>query len=137
MGAVGEAELQAKPEFSRAIPRGPGFPRHWKARCVSTANRNGWLGFDGHLTQAVKFGFGLLGHSDTGGHFEVRQAEVVPGHWDMTTLSLQMTGKALLFATIGAEKRENHRDFHRVADDLTLTQAADILNRTMVVADNR
>jgi len=94
-------------------------------------------GFDGHLTQTVKFGFGLLGHLDKGGHFEVRQAEVVPGHWDMTTLSLEMTGKALLFATIGVQKRENHRDFHRVADDLTLTQAADILNRPIVVADNR
>ncbi|MGD0570639.1 MAG: hypothetical protein ABSA78_19730 [Candidatus Sulfotelmatobacter sp.] len=94
-------------------------------------------GFDGHLTQAVKFGFGLLGHLDKGGHFEVRQAEVVPGHWDMTTLSLEMTGKALLFASIGVQKKENHQDFHRVPDDLTLTQAADILNRSIVVADNR
>ena len=94
-------------------------------------------GFDGHLTQTVKFGFGLLGHLDKGGHFEVRQAEVVPGHWDMTTLSLEMTGKALLFASIGVQKKENHQDFHRVPDDLTLTQAADILNRSIVVADNR
>jgi len=94
-------------------------------------------GFDGHLTQTVKFGFGLLGHLDKGGHFEVRQAEVVPGHWDMTTLSVEMTGKALLFANIGAQKRENHRDFHRVSDDLTLTEAAAILRNQMVVADNR
>jgi hypothetical protein len=94
-------------------------------------------GFDGHLTQTVKFGFGLLGHLDKGGHFEVRQAEVVPGHWDMTALSLQMTGKALLFASVGVEKKESHRDFHRVSDDLTLAQAADILNRPIVVADNR
>ncbi len=94
-------------------------------------------GFDGHLTQTVKFGFGLLGHLDKGGHFEVRQAEVVPGHWDMTALSLEMTGKALLFATIGVQKRETHRDFHRVADDLTLTQAAEMLNKQLVVADNR
>jgi hypothetical protein len=94
-------------------------------------------GFDGHLTQAVKFGFGLLGHLDKGGHFEVRQAEVVPGHWDMTTLSLEMTGRALLFASIGVQKKENHQYFHRVPDDLTLTQAADILNRSIVVADNR
>jgi hypothetical protein len=93
--------------------------------------------FDGHLTQAVKFGFGLLGHLDKGGHFEVRQAEVVPGHWDMTSLSLEMTGKALVFATVDVQKKENHRDFHRVSDDLTLTQAADILNQPIVVADNR
>ena len=93
--------------------------------------------FDGHLTQTVKFGFGLLGHLDKGGHFEVRQAEVVPGHWDVTTLNLDMTGKALLFATVGLRKRENHRDFQQVSDDLTLAQAAEILNRTMAVADNR
>jgi hypothetical protein len=94
-------------------------------------------GFDGHLTQTVKFGFGLLGHLDKGGHFEVRQAEVVPGHWDMITLSLEMTGKALLFATVGVQKRETHRDFQRVSDDLTLTEAAGILNNQMVEADNR
>jgi hypothetical protein len=92
--------------------------------------------FDGHL-KTVKFGFGLLGHLDKGGHFDVRQAEVVPGHWDVTSLSVKMTGKALLFASVGVQKTENHQDFHRVPDDLTLTQAADILNQTIVVADNR
>jgi hypothetical protein len=93
--------------------------------------------FDGHLTQDVKFGFGLLGHFDKGGHFEVRQAEVVPGHWDMTTMSAEMRGKALLFKSIEVQKRESRRDFRQVSDDLTLTQAADILNRHIVVADNR
>jgi hypothetical protein len=93
--------------------------------------------FNGHLTQDVKFGLGLLGHLDKGGHFEVRQAEVVPGHWDMTTLTLDMTGKALLFKSIGVQKKENHRDFHQVSDHLTLTEAANMLNRHIVVADNR
>jgi hypothetical protein len=93
--------------------------------------------FNGHLTQDVKFGFGLLGHLDKGGHFEVRQAEVVPGHWDMTTMSVEMTGKALLFKSIGAQKTENRQGFQQVSDDLTLTQAADILNGHIAVADNR
>jgi hypothetical protein len=65
------------------------------------------------------------------------KSEVVPGHWDMTTMSVEMTGKALLFKSIGVQKRENRRDFHQVSDDLTLTQATDILNRNIVVADNR
>ena len=93
--------------------------------------------FNGHLTQDVKFGLGLLGHLDKGGHFEVRQAEVVPGHWDMSTMSLEMTGKALLFKNIGVQKMENRRGFQRVSDDLTLSQAVDILNGYVVVADNR
>ena len=93
--------------------------------------------FNGHVNQDVKFGFGLLGHLDKGGHFEVGQAEVVPGHWDMTSMSVEMTGKALLFKSIGVQKRENRRDFHHVSDDLTLTQGADLLSRHTVVADNR
>ena len=93
--------------------------------------------FSGHLTKDVKFGLGLLGHLNKGGHFEVRQAEVAPGHWDITSIRVEMTGKALLFATIGVQKRETHRDFRQVSDDLTLAQAADILNKQLVVADNR
>ena len=88
--------------------------------------------FNGHLTQDVKFGFGLLGHLEKGGHFEVIQAEVVPGHWDITSMIVEMTGRALLFKSIGVQKKENHRDFHQVSDDLTLTQAADILDRYIV-----
>jgi hypothetical protein len=52
-------------------------------------------------------------------------------------MSLEMKGKALLFKSVGVHRRENRRDFHQVSDDLTLTQAADILNRHIVVADNR
>ncbi len=88
--------------------------------------------FNGHLNQDVKFGFGLLGHLDKGGHFEVIQSEVVPGHWDITSMNLELTGKALLFKSIGVQKKENHRDFHQVSDDLTLTQAADMLNQYIV-----
>jgi len=52
-------------------------------------------------------------------------------------MSVEMTGKALLFKSIGVQERENRRGFHQVSDDLTLTQAADILNRHIGVADNR
>ena len=92
--------------------------------------------FSGHLTRDVKFGLGLLGHLDKGGHFEVRQAEVVPGHWDLTNMTVEITGKALLFATIGMRKKETHADFYQVSDDLTLAEAADMLNRKLVVADS-
>jgi hypothetical protein len=91
----------------------------------------------GHLMEDVKFGGGLLGHLDKGGQFHVTQAEVAPGHWEMTFLSVDMKGKALLFKTIGAHETENHSDFHRVSDDLTLAEAVGILNTKIVVADNR
>lgn len=74
----------------------------------------------GHLMEDVKFGFGVLGHLDKGSTFEIGQTEVIPGQWEMTALHVDMKGKALLFKTIGVQVSENHSDFHRVPDDLTL-----------------
>jgi hypothetical protein len=93
---------------------------------------------NGHLMEDVTFGGGLLGHLDKGSKFEVRQAEVAPGQWEMTVTGVDMKGKALLFKTIGVQETENHSDFHREPDDLTLAEAASILlNSEIVVTDNR
>jgi len=92
---------------------------------------------NGHLMEDVKFGAGLLGHLDKGGKFGVRQEEVAPGQWEMIVLSVDMKGKALLFKTIGAHETENHSDFYRVPDDLTLAEATEILNKQILEADNR
>ncbi len=91
----------------------------------------------GQLMEDVKFGGGLLGHLDKGGKFEVSQTEVAPGQWEMTTQCVDMKGKALLFKTIGVKETEIHSDFKRVPDDLTLAEAAGILNKQIVVAENR
>jgi hypothetical protein len=66
-----------KPPNSLAPIGRPRFPRHGR-RDVGRLQTGATAAFDGYLTQAVKFGFGLLGHLDKGGHFEVKQAEVVP-----------------------------------------------------------
>lgn len=92
---------------------------------------------NGRLTGDVKFGGGLLGRLNKGGHFEVRQEEVAAGHWEMAAMAVDMKGKALFFKTINVQQTETRNDFQRVADDLTLTQAADILSGQIVVAENR
>ncbi len=95
------------------------------------------VAINGHLMEDVKFGYGVLGHLDRESTFEVGQTEIIPGHWEMTALRVNMKGKALLFKAIGVQVTENHSDFHRVPDDLTLEEAANILGRQIVVADNR
>lgn len=61
---------------------------------------------------------------------------MAPGHWEMT--ALDMKGKALFFKAIGVQETENHSDFHhRVPDDLTLGEAAGMLNGQIVEADSR
>ena len=81
----------------------------------------------GRLTNPVKFGGGFLGHLDKGGVFDVKQAEVRPGYWELTVLNVQMKGKALFFKTIAVQQDYSRSDFKQVPDNLTLAQGAEIL----------
>lgn len=83
----------------------------------------------GHLTREVKFAGGLLGHLDRGGEFHVKQAEVAPGLWELTLLHVDMHGKALFFKSISVQQDEVRSHYKRVADDLTLADALNILHQ--------
>ncbi len=83
----------------------------------------------GRLIKEVRFGGGLLGHLDEGGVFDVKQAAVAPGYWELTRLRVQMRGKALFFKTIGVQQDYTRTNFRRVPDDLTVAKAAEILQK--------
>jgi hypothetical protein len=93
------------------------------------AKQNRLEEINGHLIREVKFGGGILGHLDQGGTFEVKQAPVAPGYWELTLLNVSMKGKALFFKTIGVQQRYTRSDFKRIPDDLTLTKAAEMLEK--------
>lgn len=88
----------------------------------------------GRLMRDVRFGGGLAGHVAKGGHFEVRKIEAAPGDWKISFLEIQMRGKALLFKDISVQQTETHTHFHRVANALTLAQAATMLSQSNVIA---
>jgi hypothetical protein len=81
----------------------------------------------GRLTHEVKFAGGLLGHLDPGGTFDVKQAEVAPGYWELTLLNVHMKGKALFFKTISVEQDYLRKDFKQVPGDLTIEQGVKML----------
>jgi len=91
----------------------------------------------GHVTHEVRFGGGFAGHLDKGGTFEVKQAEVGPGHWEITKLDVHMKGKALLLKSISIQQSETRSHFQHVSDKLTLEQAAEMLSRREVLAGMR
>jgi len=88
---------------------------------------------EGHLTRGEKFGGGLLGHLDKGGEFHVKQSEVAPGLWEITLLHVNMHGKALFFKTIAVQENEIRTNFQRVPDNLTLSEAAQQLQKQSTV----
>lgn len=84
---------------------------------------------NGRLVREVKFGGGILGHLDQGGTFDVKQAPVAPGYWELTLLHVQMKGKALFFKTIGVQQQYTRSNFKQVPDDLPLAKAAAMLQK--------
>jgi len=83
---------------------------------------------DGILFREVTFGWGVLGHLDKGGHFTVQQADVGDGSWDLTSMSLKMTGKILLFKSLSIIEDETLSDFRPVPFDLTFAKGVELLN---------
>lgn len=82
---------------------------------------------DGTLFKEVTFGWGIIGHLDKGGHFRVQQADVGDGTWDITEMSLSITGKILLFKGLTMVSDEVFSDFRRVPDDLTFAKGVELL----------
>ena len=95
------------------------------------------VSINGQLMNDVKFGGGLLGHLEKGGLFAVKRAQITPAHWELTEMTVNMRGKALLFKTIAVQQKEVHTNFQPVPADLTLSDAAGILLKQALIAANR
>lgn len=83
----------------------------------------------GRLTSEVKFFWGLLGHLNKGGTFDVREKDVGAGSWMMTRLRVNMQGVALFFKTIGVQEDEQFEDYQVNRPGTKLKQAVARLER--------
>jgi hypothetical protein len=88
---------------------------------------------DGTLFRDVGFGWGILGHLDKGGHFLVQQQEVANNRWEISRMSLQFTGKILLFKNLAIDSTEVYSDFRQVPSDLTFADAIEMLKKEHAV----
>lgn len=84
---------------------------------------------DGILFRDVSFGWGIIGHLDKGGHFLVQQADVGEGAWEITVMSLKITGKILLLKSISMISDETFSDFRSVPENLSFAEGVDLLNK--------
>jgi hypothetical protein len=82
---------------------------------------------DGILFKEVSFGWGILGHLDKGGHFLVQQCDAGHDSWEISRMSLQFTGKILLFKTLFLKSDEVFDDFRLLPSDTTFAQGVEIL----------
>ena len=93
---------------------------------------------DGRLFKEVSFGWGILGHLDKGGHFLVEQRDVGNGCWDVSHMSLEFTGKILLFKSLAIKSDQQFSDFRLVPSDTTFSQGVELLKAEEVkLAENQ
>jgi hypothetical protein len=85
----------------------------------------------GTTTDRIDFGYGLLGHVEKGGRFEVKRGPVSPDHWKTQFVEVHLDGRLLFFKTISKDQRELRSGFSPVPADITLVQAAQLLNASI------
>lgn len=84
---------------------------------------------DGTLFRSVDFGWGFLGSLNKGGHFIVRQAEVAPRQWAVTTMDLAFSGKILLLKSLNVQSKDVFSDFRTVPGNLTFAEGLQMLEK--------
>lgn len=93
---------------------------------------------DGSLFEDVTFGWGLLGRLNKGGTFSVTQSRVGDDHWEIVSLDVKMSGHAVIFKNINVKQVQRITGFHRVSDNLTISEAYQLLEKgdSTVSAEN-
>jgi hypothetical protein len=84
---------------------------------------------DGSLFEDVTFGWGLLGRLNKGGTFSVVQKRVGDDHWEWVSLDVRMSGHAVIFKTINVRQLQRMTDFHRINDNMTISEAYQLLEK--------
>ena len=94
---------------------------------------------DGSLFEDVTFGWGLLGRLNKGGTFSVTQRRVGDDHWEIVSLDVKMSGHAVIFKTINVKQLQRMTEFHRVSDNMTISEAYQLLEKgdSAVSAENK
>lgn len=103
---------------------------HMKGTLTLDLKQERLVEISGKLESEVKFFGGLLGHLDQGGTFYVKQQEIAPGYWELTTMDVRMDGRALLFKTIAVRTKEIDTDFRRVPPATSIQQVAMLTTET-------
>jgi hypothetical protein len=84
---------------------------------------------DGRVMARVDFGYGILGHVEKGGTFEIRREQVSETHWKTSLVEVHIQGKVLLFKNVTRDQRESRSDFRQVPHDISLPAAKELLDQ--------
>lgn len=124
-GTVGDRirlKFEPNPEFQPPTREAQVF-HHMAGHVLVDPRQKRLAEMSGILTSEVKFFWGLLGHLNKGGRFDVKQVDLGSGHWRLSMLKVNMHGVALFFKTIGVQEDERYEDYRPNPPGMTLPEA--------------
>jgi hypothetical protein len=83
----------------------------------------------GTVAERVDFGYGILGHVEKGGTFEIHRRQVNGAHWKTDLVDVHIEGKLLMLKTVSKDQREARSDFRPVPSGTTLAEAREMLDQ--------
>jgi hypothetical protein len=110
------------------------YPPDLEAHVLTALNGQLWVDpeqerverLEGHLTQDVDIGWGILGRLNKGGWIVIEQADVGDHQWRIVHFKMSMSGR-VLFKTKVFDTTEDQSHFAPVAAGLSYKQAIQIL----------
>jgi len=85
---------------------------------------------DGHFIAEVDFGFGIIGKLNKGGTVLLEQSDIGGHDWELTHLTLHVTGKALLLKSLSFQINEEVSRFAPVPPGLRYKDAIQLLKKS-------
>jgi hypothetical protein len=85
---------------------------------------------DAHLIANVDFGWGIIGKLDKGGTIQIEQADIGGHDWEVTSLKLNLQGKALMVKSIDFQIAEQASHFSLVPDGVDYRKAIQLLEKS-------
>lgn len=82
---------------------------------------------EGVLVKDVSFGWGIVGHLNKGGIYEIAQTQVAPGKWRITKLDVDLKGKMFLFNSFRFQRKETNARFQPASSEMTFQEAVNEL----------
>lgn len=82
---------------------------------------------EGMLVKDVSFGWGIVGHLNKGGIYEIAQTQLAPGKWRITMLDVNLKGKMFLFNSFRFQRKETNSRFQPIFSEMTFQAAANEL----------
>jgi hypothetical protein len=85
---------------------------------------------DAHVIANVDFGWGILGKLDKGGTIQLEQSDIGNHDWELTTLKLDLKGKALMLKSLNIQLKEQATHFSQVPPGVDYRKAIQLLKNS-------